>query len=101
MRYRTGSTRGLPTTNRVLVLLRALPRGNDMAGAIEEMKTVKVYPLRSTDSWADPTWVEPDRAGRSRLHPGAVGGQPRPTGEVLHEVVDSEPPFEEFRALLR
>ena len=42
---------GTPTTNRVLVLLRALPHGDDMEGAVEAMKTVKVYPLRPPAAW--------------------------------------------------
>ena len=35
---------GTATTNRVLVLVRALPQGGDMAGAVELMKSVKVHP---------------------------------------------------------
>jgi hypothetical protein len=34
-RVPAGFNVGRPSTNRVLVLLRALPRGKDMAGAIE------------------------------------------------------------------
>ena len=45
-----GVNAGRPTTNRVLVLLRALPQGKDMAGAIELMKSVKVGRL-GQDRW--------------------------------------------------
>ncbi len=47
---------GRSTTNRLLVLLRALPRGKDMAGAIELMKSVKVY--RLGEEPVAPDWVD-------------------------------------------
>ena len=88
---------GTATTNRVLVLLRALPRGDDMAGAIAEMRTVNVYPLQSTDSWADPTWVNLTELRGADFTPVRWEDN-LAYWKVLHEVVDSEPPFEEFRA---
>ncbi|HUJ66559.1 MAG TPA: DUF1254 domain-containing protein [Acidimicrobiales bacterium] len=88
---------GTATTNRVLLLLRALARGDDMAGAIAAMKTVKVYPLRSTDSWADPTWVNLTELRGVDFTPVRWEDN-LAYWRVLHEVVDSEPPFEEFRA---
>ena len=47
---------GRATTNRVLVLLRALPQGKDMAGAIELMQSVKVY--RLGEDPVTPQWVD-------------------------------------------
>ena len=92
-----GAYSGTATTNRVLVLLRALPRGNDMAGAIEEIKTVKVYPLQPTAVWADPAWVNLSELAGADFTPvrweDNLG-----YWKALHEVIDTEPPFDEFRA---
>src|SRR5688572_2240643 len=34
------------------------PEQGDVAGAIERLQTLKVYPLDSTAAWADPTWID-------------------------------------------
>ena len=44
-----------------MVLLRALPRGKDMTGAIELMKSVKVY--RLGEAPVEPEWVDLTPAG--------------------------------------
>jgi len=84
------------TTNRVLVLLRYLPVGGDMAGAVEQMKTVKVYPL-SGDAGEAVEWVSLT---------DLVGADFTPVRwedniefwRVLHGLVNDEPPFAEYRA---
>jgi hypothetical protein len=81
--YFTGST----TTNRVLALVRALPRGTDMHVAVELIKTFKAYPLH-------PTGSEPE-VNLSEL----VGADFTPIPwednlaywRVLYELIDSEP----------
>jgi hypothetical protein len=92
-----GFNRGTATTNRVLVLLRYLPQQKDVQEAVEAMKTVKVYPLSPSEDWTDPTWMSlTDK----------VGADFTPVRwednlgywEVLHELIDAEPPFDEFRA---
>jgi hypothetical protein len=45
------------TTNRVLILLRAIPPGGDNDKANALIKTVKVYPLKRTVDRKEPTWV--------------------------------------------
>jgi hypothetical protein len=92
-----GAYSGTATTNRVLVLLRALPRGNDMAGAIEEIKTVKVYPLQPTEGWADPSWVDLSELTGADFTPVRWEDNLE-YWRALHEVIDTEPPFDEFRA---
>ena len=88
---------GQATTNRVLVLLRALPRGKDMDGAVADMKSVKVYRLgtewsESSQSWADLT----------KLDGADFTPVPWETNikfwEVLHDLLNDEPPFDEYRA---
>src|ERR1700742_1156130 len=49
---------GHSTTNRVLVLVRALPHGTDMAPAIELMKSVTAYPLQSSGDRLALRWVD-------------------------------------------
>ena len=86
---------GRPTTNRVLVLLRALPRGKDMAGAIELMKSVKVYRLGAVP--VEPEWVDLTQRADEDFTP--VPWEDNLTyWEVLAELISSEPPFSEFRA---
>jgi hypothetical protein len=46
------------TTNRVLILLRAIPPGGDNEKANALMKTVKVYPLNRPANWKEPSWVK-------------------------------------------
>jgi hypothetical protein len=53
------------TTNRVLVLIRAIPPGGDNEAAQAMMKTFKVYPLNRPSDWKEPSWsssgdVSPD-----------------------------------------
>jgi hypothetical protein len=90
-----GAFTGLSTTNRVLVLLRALPRGKDMESAIELMKSVRVYPLDAPDA-PDPTWVSLT---------DLVGHDFTPVSwednfiywEELFEVIESEPVYDAYR----
>jgi hypothetical protein len=86
-----------PTTNRVLVLVRALPQHKDVQAAIELMKSVKVYPLEAGDDWAAPEFVTlSDQVG---LDFTPVPWEDNLTyWEVLHELIDSEPAYDAYRA---
>jgi hypothetical protein len=57
----SGYFTGTATTNRVLVLLRALPLPDKPPN--ELMQSVKVYPLQRSADWKDPGWVSLNRAG--------------------------------------
>jgi len=86
---------GRPTTNRVLVLLRALPRGKDMATAVALMKSVKVYRLGQDP--VEPQWVDLTQKADEDFTP--VPWEDNLTyWEVLAELLNSEPPFAEYRA---
>jgi hypothetical protein len=86
---------GVPTTSRVLVLLRAMPHGQDMQGAIDLMKSVKVYPLNGEP--IEPDWI--DLTGLADADFTPVPWEDNLTyWEVLAELVNTEPPFVEFRA---
>ncbi len=83
------------TTNRVLALVRALPTPNKTPN--ELIKTIKVYPLHARADWKSPTW----------LSLNAPGADFTPLKwednisywRVLHELIDSEPPYEGYRAM--
>jgi len=86
---------GRPTTSRVLALLRALPRGQDMTGAIALMKQVKVY--RLGEAPVLPGWVDLTQLADEDFTP--VPWEDNLTfWEVLAELISSEPPFAEYRA---
>src|SRR6202012_1437232 len=81
--------------NRVLVLLRALPVGKDMAGAIELMKSVKAYRLGQES--VVPQGVDLTQKTDEGFPP--VPWEDNLTyWEVLAELISTEPPFAEFRA---
>jgi hypothetical protein len=80
-----------PTSNRILVGVRAIPLDGDVAAALALIPTVKVRPLNPPTGWTEPTWVD-------------MTPQPQDTTPLawetnlqywkeLHEVIDSEPPF--------
>jgi hypothetical protein len=87
---------GQATTFRVIAGIRALPISGDVEAANERLKTVAVHPLHATESWSDPTWLD--------LTPDPQDTTPERWEdnigfwEALYEVVDTEPPYEGYRA---
>jgi hypothetical protein len=84
----------MPTTNRVLGLLRALPPHGDLHAGIELMKTIKVYPLEPPADWSEPGWAE-------LSHDFDYTPLPFETDlrywQELHELIDAEPPYDGYR----
>jgi hypothetical protein len=86
---------GRSTTYRVLAGIRALPVGGDVHAASERLTTVKVHPLEPGPDWREPTYLD--------LSPRPQDTTPNRWEdnlgywEALHEVVDSEPPFDGYR----
>jgi hypothetical protein len=82
------------TTNRVNVLIRAIPPAGDNDKANALIKTVKVYPLTRTADWKEPTWTP--------LLKGDFTPVPFETGlqywQVLKDVIDLEPAYEAYRS---
>lgn len=54
---------GKPTTNRLILMLRALPLDGKAETAEALMKSVKVYPLNKPADWKEPTWVSLNKKG--------------------------------------
>jgi hypothetical protein len=84
------------TSYRVIAGMRSLPVGGDVAGALERLKTVKVFPLNPSANWTEPTWFD--------MTPMPQNTTPQPWEDsfeywqVLYEIVNSEPPLEDSRA---
>jgi hypothetical protein len=86
---------GIATTNRLVVLFRAIPKAGDDAGAVALLKTIKIHPLVPPRGWTDIEWIDQ----------GAKPGDFSPVRwergidywKKLHEIVDTEPPFEAYR----
>lgn len=83
------------TTNRVLLLLRAIPPAGDDAKGVELLKTIKVHPLNPPAGWKDAEWID-------------QGTKPADFSPVrwelgldywkkLYEIIDTEPPYEAYR----
>src|SRR6185295_8039118 len=53
----SGYFTGKSTTNKVLLMLRAIPLEGGAEAGEAMMKSVKVYPLNKPDGWAQPTWI--------------------------------------------
>ncbi|MFI5435589.1 DUF1254 domain-containing protein [Rhodococcus baikonurensis] len=87
---------GRSTTNRVLVLVRAMPVENDVQGAIALMQKVKTYPLHADADWSDPEWI--DLTVQKGLDFSPVRWENTfEYWEVLHEILQSEPPNPDYR----
>lgn len=87
---------GTATTNRVLVLVRALPHGTDVDAAIALMQQVKVYPL-GADAESNPVdWV--DLSVQQGLDFSPVRWEDNlDYWRVLHEILQTEPPNPAYR----
>ncbi|NEW43232.1 DUF1254 domain-containing protein, partial [Nocardia cyriacigeorgica] len=87
---------GTATTNRVLVLVRALPHGTDVDAAIELIKQVKVYPL-DADADSNPLdWV--DLSVQKGFDFTPVWWEDNlDYWRVLHEILQTEPLNPDYR----
>lgn len=78
-----------PSSYRVIVGVRSLPVGGDVAGAMERITTIKVHPLDTTTEWSEPTFLDyTDQA--QDMTPLAYETSLEYWG-ALHEIVNSEP----------
>ncbi len=88
---------GRSTTNKVLLMLRAIPlQGGPEAGEAL-MKSVKVYPMNKAADWAKPTWVNLNKPG---LDFTPVSWEDNMKyWEVLAELINSEPAYDAYRIM--
>ena len=91
-----GHFKGTATTNRVLMLLRALPHGDDMQGAIDLMQSITVHPLDPGAEVPEIDWVDLSKIVGADFTP--IRWEDNLTyWEVLHDLIDAELPFAEYR----
>jgi hypothetical protein len=83
------------TSNRVLVGVRSLPNDGDVAAAMELIKTIRVHPLVARSDWSEPTWLNMSEKPQDTT-PLQVEDNFQ-YWERLNDVIQSEPPFEDFR----
>ncbi|WHO39399.1 DUF1254 domain-containing protein [Sphingobium sp. AP49] len=83
------------TTFKVLTGVRAIPEHGDLDGAVARLRSVNVHPLEPAAVWEGLKWIDmsPDPQDTTPLKVEDTLDYWR----ALHEVVDSEPPFEGYR----
>jgi hypothetical protein len=86
---------GAATTNRVMLMLRALPVNGDVRGAFARMKTGKVRPLRPVGGWPQTEWIDISKRGWDST-PVTLETSLK-YWEVLHQIIEAEPLFEPYR----
>jgi hypothetical protein len=84
------------TTHRLLVGVRSLPLGGDLQAAFDRIRSIKVRPLDPPAGWTDPQW--PDLTPLPQDTTPLKWEDNIKYWEVLHEVIDREPPFEGYRS---
>jgi hypothetical protein len=82
-------------TNRMILAVRSLPVKGDVKGAMERLQTIKVHPLNPPAGWTDPKWV--DLTDKPQDTTPLKWENNIKFWEVLHEVIDTEPPVEGYR----
>ncbi|WNY25256.1 DUF1254 domain-containing protein [Methanolapillus millepedarum] len=93
----SGYYTGKSTTNRVLVLVRALPQNGDMEGARELMKSIKVYPLNKQADQTATKWVSLNKKGvEFTLVPWENNIK---YWEKLAEIINDEPAYDLYRTM--
>ena len=86
---------GTPTTNHVLLLVRAIPPKGDVQAAIAALKTVKMYPIGRPGDASQVTWFE---IGDKHIDFTPVPWEKNlDYWKELAEVINNEPPFEAYR----
>jgi hypothetical protein len=86
---------GQSSTYRVFLIIRSLPQGADMEGAIARIRTVKVRPLTPPAGWSEPTWT--DVSDRSFDATPITWEKTLRFWEVLHQIIDTEPTYAPYR----
>jgi hypothetical protein len=84
------------STNRLILGVRSLPVGGDVAGAFARIKTIKIRPLAPSPEWSEPRWV--DLTDKPQDTTPLAWEANVDYWKVLHEAIDTEPPFAGYAA---
>jgi hypothetical protein len=93
----TGYFTGTATTNRVLLMLRAIPLQGGVEAAEALMKSVNTYPLSGPANWSEPGWVDLNKPGADFTPLSWENNFDYWT--KLHELIDAEHPYGPYRAM--
>jgi hypothetical protein len=83
------------TTNTVIVGARALPTDGDVQAAMDLVTSITVHPLEPRPGWNEPAWI--NLTGRPLDMTPLDWETNIQFWEVLHEVIDSEYPYQRYR----
>jgi hypothetical protein len=86
---------GTATTDRALILFRAIPPAGDDAKAVELLKTIKVHPLDPPADWKAVEWI--DQGAKPQDFSLVRWERGLDYWKKLHEIIETEPPFEAYR----
>jgi hypothetical protein len=84
------------TTYRVIIVIRSVPFGGDLDKAMRLLPTVQIWPLEHVEGWIEPRWIEMNEP--LDMTPLAWETNLEYWRE-LHEVIDTEPPIDEWRVM--
>lgn len=85
---------GQSLSNKVLIAVRSLPQNGDVKGALEALKSIKIYPLSTKDNPKLATFIDvTDRDLDSTCLKWEDNFQ---FWEKLHAIIDAEPVVEKF-----
>jgi hypothetical protein len=82
-------------TYRVILGVRALPIGGDLAGALARLRSVKVRPLLPSIEWSEPRWI--DLTSRPQDTTPLACEDNLDYWRMLQEAIDSEPVQDQHR----
>ena len=91
----SGYHAGRSTTNRVMLAIRAIPQQGDMRGAISLIKSVQVHTLLPNPTFQKLEWT--DLGERDWDMTAGPIECTLDFWTLLHRIIDSEPPYEEYR----
>jgi hypothetical protein len=81
------------TTNHLVLVVRSLPVGGDIPGALARLNSVKAYPLSHPDASFKYVNITNDSFDATPLK----WEDNLEFWKILHKIIDSEPPYEPFR----
>src|SRR5215471_986107 len=91
----TGYYTGQSTTNHIFLIIRSLPVGGDLNGALARFPTVKIRPLNPPAGWTPPTWTN---VTEKNYDATPLKWETNiQFWEQLHKIIDSEPAYDAYR----
>lgn len=93
----SGYFTGRSSTNKILLMLRALPPDGKPETAVALMKAVKIYPLNKNIKWPEPEWINLNNAGLDFTP--VRWENSLDYWKELHKVINSEAAYPPYRVM--